>query len=463
MADPLRIERMAMGGDAVARDAGKAVFVPFGAPGDVVVPGAREEQKNFSRAWIASVQTPSPERAEPPCPIFFKPGKSPTEVCGGCDWQHLSYPAQLKNKRTLLVEAFQRIGKIPAPAVEEIIGASEGGSLRYRNKVQIPFARRADGAITAGFYAPGSHIPVPFDDCLIQSERQNHVVRIVLEWLNRHPAAVYDSKTDRGWLRHLYLRENADGDVLLALVAKDKAFPKAAEFTAHIQSRCPFVKSLFLNVNPRPGNVVLGPQWIKLAGSPTLEDMILGLRFRLSPGAFFQVNHVQAEKLYEKALEFAAVSPEDHVLELYAGVGAMGMLLSPKVQKVWAIEENPQAVKDGIESLGLNGVENLRFKIGKCEEILQRGLFRSELEGKPLVVLLDPPRAGCDPRVLKAVMRLAPKRIVYVSCDPATLARDARFLSTGGWRMVKSAPVDLFPQTSHIESVTLFTPASKRV
>lgn len=287
-------------------------------------------------------------------------------------------------------------------------------------------------------------------------------MRATLEWLNRNPAAVYDVKTDKGWLRHLYMRENAMGEILAALVVKDEHFPRSADLAAHLRATAPFVKSLFMNVNPRPGNVVLGPRWVKLAGRPFMDDSILGLGFRLSPGAFFQVNHSQAEKLYAKAVELAAPASQDTVLELYAGVGAMGMLLAPKVRQVYAIEENPQAVKDGIESLRLNGVENLRFKIGKCEQIVLRGLFRSELEGKPLVVLLDPPRAGCDERVLKAIMRLKPKRIVYVSCDPATLARDARYLSTGGWRMERSIPVDMFPQTSHIESVTLFTPFTPR-
>jgi 23S rRNA (uracil1939-C5)-methyltransferase len=220
--------------------------------------------------------------------------------------------------------------------------------------------------------------------------------------------------------------------------------------------RAPFVKSVFLNVNPHPGNVVLGPDWRRLAGSPFLEESLAGLRFRLSPGTFFQFNHAQAEKLYAQAVEFAAPDPGDNVLELYAGVGAMGMMLAAKAARVWAIEENRQAVRDGIESAGLNGATNIRFVTALCEEALARRHPRQEIEGTPLVALLDPPRAGCDPRVLKSVMRLAPKRIVYVSCDPGTLARDARLMATGGYKLAASVPVDLFPQTAHIESVSLF-------
>jgi 23S rRNA (uracil1939-C5)-methyltransferase len=327
--------------------------------------------------------------------------------------------------------------------------------------VQIPVAKKPDGTIVAGFYAPASHTVVPFDDCLVQSERQVAAVRTILEWLNRHPAAVYDPKTTRGWLRHIYLRESAAGEILAALVARDSAFPKSADFTRHLMEKVPAVKSVFLNVNPQPGNVVLGPQWIRMAGRPHLDEYLMGLKFRLSPGAFFQVNHVMAEKLYGLAVEMAAPAAEDTVLELYAGVGAMGMLLSGQARRVWAVEENPQAVKDGIESLRLNGVDNLRFKIGRCEQILQRGGFRAELGDGPVVALLDPPRAGCDSRVLKALLRMAPKRIVYVSCDPATLARtlarDAKILAAGAYLLRRSVPVDLFPQTAHVESVSLFT------
>ncbi len=448
------MERLALGGDAVGRENGKTVFVPFGAAGDRVCPGRREEKKNFSRAWIASVSSSSPDRVEPPCPLFFRPGADPATVCGGCAWQHLSYDAQKRSKRNLLIESFQRIGKIASPNVEEIVGSES--PFRYRNKVQIPVVRTAAGRIAAGFYAPESHTVIPFDDCLVQSERQVAAVRAALEWLNRQNVSVYEPREDRGWLRHLYLRESADGELMLALVARDAGFPKGSAFAQELMRRVPVVKSVFLNVNPKPGNVVLGLNWRSLGGRPFLEDFIADLRFRLSPGTFFQVNHAQAEKLYARAAALADPSAQDNVLELYSGVGAMGMMLAPKVRRVWAVEENHQAVRDGIEAAGLNAVTNIRFIAATCEDALARRHPRQDMEGHPLVVLLDPPRAGCDPKVLKAVMRLAPKKIVYVSCDPATLARDAHFLSTGGWKLASSVPVDLFPQTAHVESVSLF-------
>jgi 23S rRNA (uracil1939-C5)-methyltransferase len=438
----------------VGREDGKTVFAPFGAPGDKARLHRREDHKNFSRAWIASVEEASPDRAEPPCPVFFRPGNDPDKVCGGCAWQHLSYEAQLKNKRALLIEAFQRLARIAHPVVDETVPCPS--PFRYRNKVQIPLAMDS-GKLVAGFYAPASHKVVPFQDCLIQSERQNAAVRAALEWLNRRPPAVYDAAAGRGWLRHLYLRESAAGELLVALIVKDSAFPKGGEFASFLAERCPSVKSVFLNVNPRPGNVVLGPEWHLVAGRPFLQEELMGLRLRLSPGAFFQVNHAMAEKLYGTAVAFADPAPEDQVLELYAGMGVMGMLMAPKAARVWAVEENAQAVKDGIESSGLNGISNVRFVVGRCEEALTRRRPRLELAGKPVVALLDPPRAGCDPQVLKAVMHFNPKRIVYVSCDPATLARDAKYLSTGGYLLRRAVPVDLFPQTAHIESVSLFS------
>jgi 23S rRNA (uracil1939-C5)-methyltransferase len=454
--DRLSLERLALGGDAVGRmEGGRVLFVPYGAAGDTIRLAAPEEQKGVLRARITALEIAGPDRDDPRCPLFFRPESPPEKVCGGCSWQHLSYPAQARAKQQLLIETFQRLGKIMKPPVEDIIPCPD--PWRYRNKVQIPFAQMPDRKIVAGFYAPASHRVVPFEDCFIQTEDQVKIVRETLAWLNVNPLPVFDGKTGRGWLRHLYLRTNVIGEAFVALIVKDSAFPRGRLFAEQLMSRCPSVKSVFLNVNPRPGNVVLGPEWHRLAGRPQLDDALLGLRFRLSPGAFFQVNHFMAEKLYGKAVEFADPSPEDHVLELYAGVGAMGMLLAPKARYIWAVEENPQAVQDGIQSAMLNGITNIRFSVGRCEEVMGRRRPRRDLEGAPVIALLDPPRAGCSPSVLKDVMALKPRRIVYVSCDPATLARDARYLSTGGYLLRRSVPVDLFPQTAHIESVNLFS------
>lgn len=462
--DLLLLDRLALGGDAVARlpstepgRPGPVVFVPFGAPGDRVVLSSLRKENSFSRGWIGEIAEPSPQRREPRCPLFFQPGRSPQDVCGGCDWQHLNSATQAESKRTLLVESLQRIGKIAKPHVEETRSASTpDGAWRYRNKGLVPFARTAEGKIVAGFYAPRSHNVVPLETCPVQNDRFDGTVRAAREWFAERDASIYDTTTETGWLRHLLVRTSSTGETLVAPVTTSAAGLDMAAFAHDIRKACPFITSVYHNVNDRPGNVVLGPRWKLLAGKTHLEEKLLGLRFRLSPGAFFQVNHSMAEKLYTLAVEMAATGPLDVVWELYAGVGAMGQLLARKAKLVWAVEENAQAVRDGIESLELNRIDNVRFRQGQCELVLARVL----LKDKPTVVLLDPPRAGCDKSVLKSVMRAGPARIVYVSCDPGTLARDAQYLSTGGYHLKRSVPVDLFPQTAHIESVTLFERAT---
>jgi 23S rRNA (uracil1939-C5)-methyltransferase len=413
-------------------------------------------EKNLARGWIRRIIQPSPNRVEPRCPLFFQPGKTRSAVCGGCDWQHLSLASQHQAKRAILIESFQRLARIPQPAVEPTVGpdASEG-AWRYRNKVQIPFARAADGRLTGGFYAPASHTVVPFDDCPVQDERAVRVFHAVRDALADRVVSVYDPANDKGWLRHLLVRTASTGDTLAALVTTEGVVPDG--FAARLQRACSFVTSVYHNINDRPGNVVLGPRWKLLGGKPFLEEKLLGLRFRLSPGSFFQIHHAMAEKLYGLAVEMAAAGPQDVVWELYAGVGAMGQLLARRAKLVWAVEESHAAVRDGIESLERNGLTNVRFRQGRCELVLARRLVKD----RPSVVILDPPRAGCDPQVLKGVMKAAPNGIVYVSCDPGTLARDARYLSTGGYHLTRSVPVDLFPQTAHIESVSLFRPAGR--
>jgi len=453
------LHALALGGDAVGRVEGQVVFVPYGAPGDKIAAGRWEAKPRFARAWIESVQTPAPDRVEAPCPYFFKPGAAPDAVCGGCHWQHMAYGAQAAAKKQLLIETFQRIGRVAHPPVEDTVTPAD--PWRYRNKVQIPFAPSdAPPGFTAGFYAPGTHRIVPFDDCLVQPDVSVLVFKAVKDWFTQHPVPVYNADTQEGWLRHLLIRTNAKGDALVAVVSRGENFPAAVEFAQFLTAQCPAVKSVFHNVNNQPGNVVLGPEWRHLHGKSYLEESVLGLRFRLSPGAFFQVHHAMAEKLYALVEKFVAPAPDRTVLELYAGVGAIGQILAKKSRRVWAVEENPQAVDDGVASAGWNKIDNIKYTLGRCETALARGRFLQGANDTLGAVVLDPPRAGCDQLVLRGVMRMKPRKIVYVSCDPGTLARDARYLSTGGYHLKRVVPVDLFPQTSHIESVSLFEPAA---
>jgi 23S rRNA (uracil1939-C5)-methyltransferase len=296
---------------------------------------------------------------------------------------------------------------------------------------------------------------------LIQSEESVKIFKAVKEWFEKFPVKAYSETEQDGWLRHLVIRTNSKKEALVALVAKDDMFNGAVEFSEFLTKQCPWVKGIFQNVNPKPGNVVLGPEWRHLHGKHFLKETILGLDFRLSPGSFFQVHHAMAEKLYQRVIDFVQPDIKKTVLELYAGVGAMAQLLAKRSRKVWAVEENAEAVADGIESAKWNQIQDIKYIKSKCEDALARGRFQQGPQDKLGAVVLDPPRAGCEQRVLRSVIRLAPEKIVYVSCDPATLARDAKYLATGGYLLRRNTPVDLFPQTAHIESVSLFTRADK--
>jgi 23S rRNA (uracil1939-C5)-methyltransferase len=360
----------------------------------------------------------------------------------------------------------QKIARVAKPNVEPTlqVGDEPGpsaslrptGAWRYRNKVQIPFAQGPDGKLVGGFYAPGSHRVVPFEDCIVQPAVQVKIFHAVLEWFRTREVPAYDPKTGQGWARHLLIRTTSAGESLIAVISRDDYFPDAVHFSKFLQRDIPGVVSVFQNVNPKPGNVILGPQWRHLHGKRYLFETLSGLKFRLSPGSFFQVHHAMAEKLYQKVVDYLQPAAGDTVLELYAGVSAIAQILSKKVRYVWAVEENPAAVH-AIESVKMNDIRNVRVLQGRCETVLTRGRFRKSLSDRLTAVVLDPPRAGCEQHVLRAVIRQAPQKIIYVSCDPATLARDAAYLSTGGYHLVQSIPVDLFPQTSHIESVSLFT------
>jgi 23S rRNA (uracil1939-C5)-methyltransferase len=474
--DPdVKLDALSHGGDAVARRQ-PVTFVPYGAPGDVVRLHRVETRKNFQRAWIQSVVSPSPDRTEAPCRHHFKPGDEPSRVCGGCDWQHLKYASQAAAKRQLVVEAFQRIGRIAKPNVEPTVTAegenertSDGeksltpsvspslqpaGAWRYRNKVQVPIGQDAAGRLIGGFYAPGSHTIVPFEDCIVQPAESVKILKTTLDWFQRNPPPP-------GWLRHVLIRMSSGGEALVTVISNGEKWHDAHPFSKNLIALCPSVQGVFQNINTRADNVIVGPEWRHIFGAPFMTENVLGLKFRLSPGSFFQVHHAMAEKLYKLAEEMAAPGPDSSILELYAGVGAMAQLLARKARYVWGVEENPAAVQDAVESAKWNGLRNVRFLVGRCETALARGRFQKGPEDRLGAVVLDPPRAGCAEHVLRGVMRLRPERIVYVSCDPATLARDARYLSTGGYHLQRCAPVDLFPQTSHIESVSLFVRSPK--
>lgn len=451
----VRVERMTPEGQGLGRaPGGKVVFVPYTAPGDLVEVELARSKQGWAQGRLKAVREAGPGRIEPPCPLHFRPGKP--LACGGCDWQHLAASAQLEAKRELVRDCLFRIARLREPVVEPVVPSPD--PWRYRNKVLVPFGLEGE-RVVAGFYAPGSHRIVDFEDCLVQPELSVRLTLAVKELARRGKWTVYDERQGRGWLRHLYVRVNREGRALAALVTRTSEFRGEEEFVAEVRSRFPEVVGLFQNTQPERTPVVLGPRWRRLWGAERLEERLGSLTLRVAPESFLQVNTPASELLYGLATEFLTQGgwrPE-LALDLYSGVGSIALWIAPSAGRVLGVEESRAAVADAWENARSNGVRNVRFVAGGVET--QLGLVRRELgnaaEGSAAAVL-DPPRAGCEKAVLKALNAPSVRRVVYVSCNPATFARDADRLGKGRWRLKRVRPVDLFPQTSHVEVVGLF-------
>lgn len=459
----IRIERLTPEGQGLGRigdgsGRGRVVFVPYTAPGDLVEAELLGVKPGYARARIRRLLEPGPGRVEPRCPHHFRPGPPSGErPCGGCDWQHLSPAAQLEAKRELIRDCLFRIAKLREPRVEETLPSPE--SWRYRNKVLIPFGVRGS-RIVAGFYAPGTHRIVDFGDCHIQPEISVRATLRLKALAKELGWKIYDEDRNRGWLRHFYMRKNREGGALAALVTRTDDFPGRARFVSIMRSEFPEIRGLFQNVQPMRTSVVLGPKWIKLWGSMRLEERIGDVRLKVSPGAFLQVNTPACEVLYGVVRDFlceGGFRPE-LVLDLYCGAGAIALWAAPYAHRVLGIDENRDAVSNARAHARANGVSNARFIAGKVESRLgPLGAALSDAEPGSAAAIVDPPRAGCTKSVLKTLRARALARVIYVSCNPATFARDADWLSRHGWTLKHVRPVDLFPQTSHVELAALFT------
>ncbi|MFH1724353.1 MAG: 23S rRNA (uracil(1939)-C(5))-methyltransferase RlmD [Elusimicrobiota bacterium] len=467
----VRIERITPEGQGMGRPegGGPVHFVRYSAPGDVLDVAVERVRSGYAQARLLEVRRPGPGRVEPRCPLHYKPpcpsatcGKISSDPhCGGCDWQHLAPEAQLEAKREIVRDCLFRIAKLREPHVLETLPSP--ARWRYRNKVQVPFgmARGTGGAsrIVAGFYAPGTHRIADFADCLVQPELSVRLTLKVKELARGFGWRIYDENRNAGWLRHLFVRTNRKGQALAALVTRTPDFPKREEFVSAVRRAFPEIVGLFQNVQPLATPVVLGPRWRKLWGRDHIEERVGRLRLLVSPSAFLQVNTPACETLYGVVSEFLygdGFRPRV-VLDLYCGSGAIALWIAPGSERVLGVEENREAVSDAWANARLNGARNVRFQAGGVETAL--GRIRKELSAAPggsAAAVLDPPRAGCSKVALKGLRDPALARTVYVSCNPATFARDADWLSRHGWRLTRVQPVDLFPQTSHVELVGLF-------
>lgn len=435
------IERF--GGEmGIAHLEGMTLFVQGALPGETVIARAQKVEKTHAFLKTLQVLSPSPDRAEPPCPVY--------EKCGGCVCQHMTYARTLDMKRQRVQDALTRIGGV-ALEVPPVIGMEH--PWHYRNKTALPVGGET-GAPQIGYFAPRSHRIVDLDSCLIAREESDRVTAILRRWMEKFSIAPYDEITHRGLIRHIMSRVSRAGQVMAVVVASSPALPHGHELTAMLRAGLPSLCSLYLNVNRRGDNVILGGENRLLWGQERLEDTLCGLRFSLSPLSFFQVNPVQTEVLYQTALDFAGLTGNELVCDLYCGAGTISLLLARQCRQVIGIEIVPQAIRDAEENARRNGIENVTFHAAAAEDLLPQ-LVSQGL--RPDVVVLDPPRKGCEEQVLAAIAEAAPRRIVYVSCDPATQARDAKYLSARGYRPEACQPVDMFCYTGHVETVVLMS------
>ena len=436
----------AFGQDAqgVCRHDGMAVFVPGMLPGERAMVRIVKPEKRYAFGRVEKLLTESPDRREPFCPQYKR--------CGGCSCQHMRYETTLDFKRDQVQELLRRVGGLDI-TVPPVIGMDE--PFAYRNKGAYPVGL-VNGEPACGFFAPRSHdlIPLPKEGCRIQRGDSRDATAAVLSWMKRCGAAPYDEVTGRGLVRHIMTRSTRSGGLMVVLVVTNKNIPDKAGLTAALQKAVPGLESLCLSVNPKRTNVILGTEIHTLWGKDVMEDTLGGLRFSVSPLSFFQVNPEQTEKLYRLALDYAQLTGEETVVDAYCGAGTISLLLAQKAKKVIGIEIVPEAIENANQNASRNGVENAEFIVGASEEILPE-LVRKGLT--PDVVVVDPPRKGCDEAVLRAILEVKPKRVVYVSCGAPTLARDAKILTEGGYRAEAVQCVDMFCWTGAVETVMLFT------
>ena len=430
-------------GLGVAHLDGMAVFVPRAIAGERCRIKILKVLKSVAYGKIEEILTASPHRVEPACPYAAR--------CGGCVFQHMDYEEECRLKAQRVEDALRRIGGAALEAVE-IHGAAE--ITRYRNKAQFPVAL-CDGKPDAGFFRQRSHQVIPVTSCAIQAESADRAREAVVEWMRRAKVPVYDEAAQKGLVRHIYVRCGfASGEVLVCVVANGEKLPQEPLLAALLQQNVPGLRSVVLGIHKKPGNAVLGERFRAIWGPGYLEDVLCGLRFRLSPRSFYQVNHDQAERLYDKAIELARLNGHMTALDLYCGTGTITLCLARHAGNVIGVEIIEAAIRDAKENAKRNGIENARFFCADAGEAAKR----LAAEGThPDVIVIDPPRKGVSADVIEAMAEMAPQRIVYVSCDPATLARDVRLLSERGYRAVHAEAFDLFPRCAHVESICLLS------
>ena len=435
----IKLDNIAYGGDAVGRIDNFTVFVPSGIPGELVKVKITEVKKSYARGEVVSVINRSEERINPDCQV--------SDRCGGCQIDHIQYQAQLKYKKQMVEDALNRIAKLDKVDVNPVLGMEHPFS--YRNKAQFPLDVVDEKAVI-GFYAAGSHDIIPHDNCQIQHPAINKIANKMVELINKYELSIYNETTGEGLVRHLVVRIGVcTNQAQLIIVTNGDKLPSQQQIVEEIMGEIPELISVYQNINPEETNVVLGDKIKKIAGKDYIIDYIGGIKYQISPLSFFQINTLQTKVLYDQVVDYAELIGKEKVLDAYCGLGSISLYVAGQSKEVYGIEVVDEAISLAQKNAELNNIDNCNFKVGKVRDVLPQ--LKNKF--KPEVIIVDPPRKGCHQQVLEDFVELKPDRIVYVSCKPTSLARDLKFLTNHGYQVEAVQPVDMFPQTYHIENV----------
>ena len=443
----VKIEDMGVDGEGIGKADGITLFIKDAVIGDVVQAKIMKMKKSYGYARLLEVLTPSPYRVEPKCPV--------SRPCGGCQLQALSYDKQLEFKENKVRNNLKRIGGFTDIPMEPIAGMKE--PYHYRNKAQFPIGRDKDGKLTAGFYAARTHSLIPVDECYLGAKINEPILGKILQIMEQEHIEPYDEKTHTGLVRHILIRFGfTTKEIMVCFILNGKKLPKQEKFIAAL-TEIPGMTSISVNRNEKDTNVIMGEKTITIWGSDYITDYIGDIKYQISPQSFYQVNPAQTKVLYEKALEYAGLTGTETVWDLYCGIGTISLFLAQKAKKVFGVEIVPQAIADAKKNAALNDITNVDFFVGKAEEVYPSYVSEHKEEAKAEVIVVDPPRKGCEESLLSTIVSMAPERIVYVSCDSATLARDLKYLCGHGYELKRVQAVDQFCQTGHCEAVVLLS------
>lgn len=441
----LKIEDMGVDGEGIGRLDGFTFFVKDAVIGDTVEAKIMKLKKSYGYARLIKVLAPSKLRREPKC--------AHARRCGGCQLQAMDYEAQLEFKVKKVWNNLVRIGGFTDLPKPEIIGMDD--PWRYRNKAQFPFGTDREGNAVTGFYAARTHSIIPCTECRLGVEENQIILEKILAHMKKYRIPAYDEGTGKGTLRHVLIRKGfTTGEIMVCLILNGRKMKALDELSAGLRE-IPGMTSITVNVNTKNTNVIMGDEMIPVWGQSYITDYIGNVRYQISPQSFFQVNPVQTKKLYETALDFAGLEGDETVWDLYCGIGTISLFLAQKAGKVCGVEIVPEAIADAKRNAELNGCKNTEFFVGKAEEILPEKYEKEGIYAD--VIVVDPPRKGCDTAALETMVKMKPKKIVYVSCDSATLARDLKYLCREGYELKKVKACDMFPETVHVETVALLT------